>query len=97
MLQTPASRARSCSAQARSKLLAQAPLPLPRDGGGTGYEHLKAWGAALAADGVLLMTTVGGRVETSEMRGFFLYFDEVPVVILHGSDAAWGRLFSPAS
>jgi Zn-dependent peptidase ImmA (M78 family)/transcriptional regulator with XRE-family HTH domain len=81
------------AARARSNLLAQAPLSLPR-GSGTVYDHLNAWVAALEAAGVLVMTTAGGRVETSEMRGFSLYFDTVPVIMVNGADAARGRLFS---
>lgn len=80
------------AARARAVLLEHAPLPVPR--GGTVYEHLNAWVAALEAAGVLVMATAGGRVEVSEMRGFSLYFDTVPVIMVNGSDAARGRLFS---
>ncbi|MTG89879.1 ImmA/IrrE family metallo-endopeptidase [Cellulosimicrobium sp. BIT-GX5] len=81
------------AAVARENLLARSPLPLPR-GAGTTYEHLNAWIAALETAGVLVMATAGGNVATTEMRGFSLYFDEVPVIVVNGADAARGRLFS---
>lgn len=40
------------------------------------------------------MATAGGHVSTGEMRGFSLYFDEVPVIVVNGADAARGRLFT---
>lgn len=81
------------AAAARSLLLGQSPLPLPK-GTGTKYEHLNTWSAALEEAGVLVMATSGGRVSTSEMRAFSLYYDTFPVIMVNGSDAARGRLFS---
>jgi len=81
------------AAAARTNLLAGAPLALPR-GAGTVYDHLNTWVAALETAGVLVMATAGGLVATSEMRGFSLYFDEVPVIVVNGADAARGRLFT---
>lgn len=81
------------AAAARARLLERAPLALPR-GVGTVYEHLNTWIAALETAGVLVMATAGGQVEPSEMRGFSLYFDEIPVIAVNGADAARGRLFT---
>lgn len=78
---------------ARQALLGIAPLPLPK-GSGTVYQHLNTWVAALEEAGVLVMATAGGQVSTLEMRGFSLYFDEVPVIVVNGSDAPRGRLFT---
>ncbi len=78
---------------ARDMLLSQSPLGLP-GGGGTKYEHLNAWVAALEEAGVLVLATSGGKVLTTEMRAFSLYFDILPVIMVNGSDAARGRLFS---
>jgi Zn-dependent peptidase ImmA (M78 family) len=77
----------------RALLLGQTPLPLPKNTG-TKYEHLNTWTAALEEAGVLVMATSGGRVATSEMRAFSLYYEELPVIMVNGSDAARGRLFS---
>jgi len=81
------------AAAARQRLLDAAPLPLP-GGGGTAYEHLNAWVAALETAGVMVLAAAGGRVPTSEMRAFSLYFDVLPVIVVNGADAARGRLFS---
>lgn len=81
------------AASARSLLLSRSPLPLPK-GTGTKYEHLNTWIAALEEAGVLVMATSRGRVSTSEMRAFSLYYDVVPVIMVNGSDAPRGRLFS---
>lgn len=81
------------AAAARERLLSLTPLPLPR-ANGSKYEHLNAWSAALEEAGVLVMATSGGRVSTEEMRAFSLYYDELPVIMVNGSDAARGRLFS---
>ena len=81
------------AAAARALLLGLTPLPLPT-ATGTKYEHLNTWTAALEDAGVLVMATSGGRVETSEMRAFSLYYEELPVIMVNGSDAARGRLFS---
>ncbi len=74
---------------ARDMLLSQSPLGLP-GGGGTKYEHLNAWVAALEEAGVLVLATSGGKVLTTEMRAFSLYFDILPVIMVNGSDAARG-------
>ncbi|MGK5112778.1 ImmA/IrrE family metallo-endopeptidase [Geodermatophilus sp. CPCC 205506] len=81
------------AAMARSELLAISPLSLPR-GSGTAYDHLNVWVAALEEAGVLVLATSGGLVEVAEMRGFSLYFDVLPVIVLNGADSARGRLFS---
>lgn len=38
--------------------------------------------------------TEGGRVQTSEMRAFSVYFDTLPLIMVNGGDVARGRLFS---
>lgn len=81
------------AAAARFLLLRHSPLPLPK-GTGTKYDHLNTWVAALEEAGVLVMATSGGRVSTAEMRAFSLYYDALPVIMVNGSDAARGRLFS---
>ncbi|MGH3984376.1 MAG: XRE family transcriptional regulator [Pseudonocardiaceae bacterium] len=81
------------AAAARSLLLGRSPLPLPK-GTGTKYEHLNTWVAALEEHGVLVMASSGGRVSTTEMRAFSLYYEVLPVIMVNGSDAARGRLFS---
>jgi Zn-dependent peptidase ImmA (M78 family) len=78
---------------ARDLLLGQSPLPLPA-GTGTKFEHLNTWTAALEEAGILIMATSGGRVVTTEMRAFSLYYDVFPVIMVNGSDVARGRLFS---
>ena len=80
------------AAAARQQVWEHAPLPLPR--GGSAREHLNAWIAALEEAGVLVMATAGGQVSTAEMRGFSLYFEQIPVIVVNGSDAARGRLFT---
>jgi Zn-dependent peptidase ImmA (M78 family)/DNA-binding transcriptional regulator YiaG len=81
------------AAAARRVLLTNAPLPLPK-AVGTKYEHLNIWTAALEEVGVLVMATSGGRVATTEMRAFSLYYDTLPVIMVNGRDAVRGRLFS---
>ena len=81
------------AAQARRVLLAVTPLPLPT-GASTPYEHLNTWVAALERAGVLVMATKGGRVTVSEMRGFSLYFEQLPVIVVNGADYPRGRLFT---
>jgi Zn-dependent peptidase ImmA (M78 family) len=78
---------------ARARLLGLSPLPLPA-GKATPYEHLNTWVAALETAGVLVMATSGGEVAPAEMRGFSLYFDVIPVIVVNGADAARGRLFT---
>jgi len=73
------------AAQARRVLLAVTPLPLPT-GASTPYEHLNTWVAALERAGVLVMATKGGRVTIGEMRGFSLYFEQLPVIVVNGAD-----------
>jgi Zn-dependent peptidase ImmA (M78 family)/transcriptional regulator with XRE-family HTH domain len=80
------------AAAARATLAETAPLPFP--GAADVYRHLNYWVAALEEAGVLVLATSGGRVPTSEMRGFSLYFDQVPVVMVNGADFARGRLFT---
>lgn len=81
------------AAVGRARLLAQAVLALPR-GGGTPYEHLNVWTAALEEAGVLVLSTARGGVSTEEMRAFSLYFDVLPVIVVNGADGPRGRLFS---
>jgi Zn-dependent peptidase ImmA (M78 family) len=78
---------------ARRRLVNASPLELPR-ASSTEYEHLHFWITALEEAGVLVMSSEGGRVTTSEMRAFSLHFEELPVIVLNGADAARGRLFS---
>jgi Zn-dependent peptidase ImmA (M78 family)/transcriptional regulator with XRE-family HTH domain len=78
---------------ARATLLRISPLPFPRPGG-TPYQHLNTWVSALEEAGVLVMATAGGRVSVTEMRAFSLYYDQLPVVVVNGSDSPRGRLFS---
>ncbi len=40
------------------------------------------------------MATAGGGVSPNEMRAFSLYYDVLPVIMVNGSDAPRGRLFS---
>lgn len=78
---------------ARNRLLGEAPLRLPH-GRATVYDHLNVWVSGLEAAGVLVFATSGGRVQVSEMRAFSLYFEDLPVIVVNGADAARGRLFS---
>ncbi|MGY6657637.1 ImmA/IrrE family metallo-endopeptidase [Amycolatopsis sp. TRM77291] len=79
------------AAAARRRLLETAPIPLP---GPTAdeYAQLGFWVTALEEAGVLVMTSAG--VERREMRGFSLYFDVLPVIMMNGKDFPRGRLFS---
>jgi Zn-dependent peptidase ImmA (M78 family) len=89
------------AAVARQTLLSASPLALPQ-GRGTVYDHLNVWVAGLetagvmvlATAGVMVLATAGGRVPTTEMRAFSLYFDVMPVIVVNGADAARGRMFS---
>lgn len=81
------------AAAARERLASIAPLPLP-SGSATVYEHVNYWVAALEAAGILVLATAGGRVETTEMRGLSLFFDQAPVIMVNGADAPRGRLFT---
>lgn len=58
------------------------------------YAHLGYWTRALEDAGVLVMTTEGGLVSKDEMRGFSLFFDQVPVIMLNGAEFPRPRLFS---
>lgn len=84
---------KAIAATARQRLLETSTLPWPTSRADQ-YEHLNFWVAALETAGVLVMATAGGRVSTSEMRAMSLYFDEHPVVVVNGADAARGRTFS---
>jgi Zn-dependent peptidase ImmA (M78 family) len=76
----------------RVLLVEHAPIGIPS--AGDAHVHLNAWAAAVEAVGVLVMTTMRGKVSTKEMRAFSLYFDTAPIVMLNGADAPRGRLFS---
>lgn len=81
------------AAAARARLMRVSPSAIP---GATkdDYKHLAYWTTALEEAGVLVMCTEGGQVSTKEMRAFSLYHDEVPVIVLNGTDWPRGRLFS---
>lgn len=81
------------AAAARSTLQDAAPLSYPTLGGSE-YDHLNYWTAALEEAGVLIMHTAGGLVPTEEMRAFSLYFNQLPVIMLNGADWPRGRIFS---
>lgn len=81
------------AAAARARLLDIGPVTLPR-GAGTPYDHLSAWTAAIEEAGVLVLATERGGVDPAEMRAFSLYFDQLPVIVVNGSDWPRGRLFS---
>lgn len=93
MIEDLPSNTETAGGLARARLLANGSIPLP-SGAGTPYDHLNAWTAALEEVGVLVIATAGGRVATSEMRAFSLYFDQVPVIVVNGADGPRGRLFS---
>ena len=81
------------AAGARSLLLEVGPLPLP-SATGTKYDHLNVWAAALEEAGVLVMATSGGQVSPAEMRALSIYHAVLPIIMVNGSDAPRGRLFS---
>jgi len=58
------------------------------------YKHANYWLGAIEDAGVLVLHTRRGDVPTNEMRALSLCFDELPVILLNGSDAIRGRLFS---
>ncbi|OJV57356.1 MAG: hypothetical protein BGO38_11360 [Cellulomonas sp. 73-145] len=58
------------------------------------YQHANYWLGCIEESGVLVLHTRRGQVPTAEMRALSLAFDELPVVLLNGSDAIRGRLFS---
>lgn len=78
---------------ARSRLLDHAPLQMSNKGGSP-YGHLNVWTTALEEAGVLVLATQRGGVSVGEMRAFSIYFDVLPVIVVNGSDAPRGRLFS---
>ncbi|RSN44901.1 hypothetical protein DMC64_18615 [Amycolatopsis sp. WAC 04197] len=78
--------------RARETLLGLSPIVLTTRS--TVYDHLNAWGAGLERAGVLVLATSRGRVPTTEMRAFSLYFDKLPVIMVNGADSPRGRLFS---
>jgi Zn-dependent peptidase ImmA (M78 family) len=69
------------------------PLSLPLSGDKP-YEHVNTWVSALEEAGVLVLASAGGRVKVNEMRGFSLYYDQLPVIMVNGADSPRGRLFS---
>ncbi|WP_321167690.1 XRE family transcriptional regulator [Baekduia soli] len=56
------------------------------------YKALAGWTAALEEAGVLVLQTSGIAVD--EMRGFSISDPVVPVIVLNGSDAPRGRIFT---
>lgn len=76
---------------ARQLLLGLSPIPEPELGDNE-YTKLGFWASALEETGVLVMTSAG--VDRREMRGFSLYFDVLPVIMINGKDFPRGRLFS---
>jgi Zn-dependent peptidase ImmA (M78 family) len=78
--------------RARETLLSLSPLRLTTRS--TMYDHVNAWGAGLERAGVLVLATSRGRVHTTEMRAFSLYFGQLPVIMVNGADSPRGRLFS---
>lgn len=73
------------AARIRKALIEVSPLPIPVASVDP-YEHLNAWVSAIETSGVLVLATRGGKVAIDEMRGMCLYFDELPVIVLNGSD-----------
>ncbi|MGW5054755.1 XRE family transcriptional regulator [Actinokineospora sp. NPDC004072] len=80
------------AARARETLLNLSPLGLTIRS--NPYDHLNAWAAGLERAGVLVLATSRGRIQTTEMRAFSLYFDQLPVIMVNGADSPRGRLFS---
>jgi Zn-dependent peptidase ImmA (M78 family) len=78
---------------ARILLHSASPIPAPGSSSSV-YDHLNYWSTVLESTGVLVMTTERGGVDVEEMRAFSLYFEEVPVIVLNGSDWPRGRVFS---
>lgn len=83
----------SIGAAIRQTLIENGPLTMP-ESSTYAREHLNAWVAAVEATGVMVMSTRGGRVNVREMRAMSMYFDELPVIVLNGSDYPRPRLFS---
>lgn len=78
--------------QARNQLLSNGPLRL--SDATNAYDFLNVWIAALEESGILVLATARGSVSIAEMRAFSIYFDNLPVVMVNGSDGPRGRLFS---
>jgi Zn-dependent peptidase ImmA (M78 family) len=57
------------------------------------YKALNGWIAAVERAGVLVLQS-DERVKLAEMRGLSLYHDDLPVIVLNGSDAARGKIFT---
>ena len=57
-----------------------------------GYQRFAYWASALERCGVLVMTSDG--VSVSEMRGFSIHADQLPVIMVNGKEAWNGRVFS---
>lgn len=55
---------------------------------------LNWWLEALDRAGVLVLHTSRGQVRVDEARAFCIHRDHVPIIVLNGSDAPRGRLFS---
>jgi Zn-dependent peptidase ImmA (M78 family) len=53
---------------------------------------LRLWIEAIEDDGVLVFQM--SRVAVAECRGFSLYYDVLPVIVLNGADSASGRTFT---
>lgn len=68
-------------------------LTLPRNLNDS-YAYMNLWSSAIEATGVLVMHTERGLIDVDEMRGFSLYFDSMPVIVINGADAVRGRLFT---
>lgn len=53
---------------------------------------LRKWREALELSGVLVFQTT--RIDVGEMRGFSIWHERLPVVLINGADAPSGRCFS---
>lgn len=61
-------------------------------GPGSVYDGLRMWMSAIEDDGVLVFHM--SRVDMAECRGFSLYLDPLPVIVLNGADSPTGRVFT---
>ena len=66
--------------------------PSARQSWSTHYDALNGWRSAVERAGVLVMQV--SRIGLEEMRGCSLAFDPLPVILLNGSDAPLGRVFT---
>jgi Zn-dependent peptidase ImmA (M78 family) len=57
------------------------------------YKALNAWIAAVEQTGVLVLQS-DEPIGLGEMRGLSLYHENLPVIVLNGSDAARGKIFT---